>query len=137
MNCPRDGTRLLAVRINGCRLRKCQTCGGMWLQHNDLDSILKLGRRQVEADMQVVPADAVESSGHADGYMRCPECRNGRLQRIHITFTQPITIDRCDNCLGYWIDRSELDAIVAEEVRLETYARQAIAAGRSTTHHPK
>ncbi len=127
MNCPRDGTQLIAVQINGCHLRKCKNCQGLWLRHDDLEAILKLGRQEVEDRMQVVPEDdnKSSSSAHATGYMRCPACDNGRLQTIDITFTQQVKVDRCDTCFGYWIDHSELDAIVAEEARLEAYNSEA------------
>ena len=107
-------------------LRKCKNCQGLWLRHDDLEAILKLGRQEVEDRMQVVPED--HNKYHPStptGYMRCPACDNGRLQTIDITFTQQVKVDRCDTCFGYWIDHSELDAIVAEEARLEAYNSEA------------
>ena len=136
MNCPRDGTQLMAVQINGCHLRKCKSCQGLWLRHDDLEAILKLGRQGGRGSYASCAEDDIKSSSsaHATGYMRCPACDHGRLQTIDITFTQQVKVDRCDTCFGYWIDHSELDAIVAEETRLEAYkAKQGGKQGKRNT----
>ncbi|WP_197530477.1 zf-TFIIB domain-containing protein [Bythopirellula polymerisocia] len=52
--------------------------------------------------------------------MRCPRCLDGRLQGITYTLSNSIRIDRCEKCLGLWIDETELDAILHEEKWLES-----------------
>ena len=47
------------------------------------------------------------------------EKTQGRLQEITFTFTTRVRIDRCDQCLGVWIDAHELDRILGEKVVLD------------------
>jgi Zn-finger nucleic acid-binding protein len=44
--------------------------------------------------------------------MNCPRCERDTLIEID---RQGITIDRCDKCRGIWLDRGELEKLVAAE----------------------
>lgn len=44
--------------------------------------------------------------------MKCPRCSNAELV---VTTRQDIEIDLCPSCRGIWLDRGELDKIVARE----------------------
>jgi uncharacterized protein len=48
--------------------------------------------------------------------MNCPRCENASLIEID---RQGITIDRCDGCRGVWLDRGELEKLIARESRSE------------------
>ena len=124
MNCPRDNMRLVTVHVNGYSLQKCPHCEGLWLAHNELDHILELGRRDIEAKIDAVEEEEAGYSEDGEAYMRCPNCVVGRLQRIHFTILRPVEIDRCDNCMGYWLDYGELDAILEEDTRLKAWDDQ-------------
>lgn len=130
MNCPRDGTRLGVAKVDGCSLEKCPHCEGLWIEHEEMEKILTLGWHEAEKCVHIVAPDNDESSPHRPGYKRCPKCLEGRLQSITYTLTRPIRIDRCDTCLGYWVDHSELDAILMDKVRIDALETEAFA-GRS------
>lgn len=131
MNCPRDGTRLGVAKVDGCSLEKCPMCEGLWIEREELDRILRLGWHKVERCIRVIAPDDGDTSDPTSGYMRCPKCSEGRLQTVTYTFTRAVKIDRCDSCLGYWLDHSELDAILADKSRLDDYDAQAFALQRS------
>ena len=57
--------------------------------------------------------------GTVDAYMRCPRCGDARLTRHHYTYVDPVSVDRCERCMGIWLDDSELNAIIGEKKQLE------------------
>ena len=120
MNCPRDGSELADAKVDGCRLEKCPTCHGLWFDAGVMESLFKLPFEKIEANVQVLPGTEGNSPPHLSGYMRCPRCIDGRLQGIDYTISNPIRIDRCEKCLGLWVDATELDSILHEEKWLES-----------------
>ena len=129
MKCPRDGIRLSRVKVDGVQLDKCSKCCGIWLDADELNEISELQLTDVESQFRAVEETprvefaSVEKASVEDssvkGYMRCPRCLEGRLQQVSYTLLHPVRIDRCENCLGIWLDRSELDVIIGEKQELE------------------
>ena len=39
MRCPRDGDRLATVQEHGVTVEECPTCGGMWLDRGELETV--------------------------------------------------------------------------------------------------
>jgi Transcription factor zinc-finger len=37
--CPKDGARLMSVREHGVTVDECPTCGGIWLDRGELETI--------------------------------------------------------------------------------------------------
>ena len=128
MSCSREDWVLFMVQVDGCTLEKCRRCKGLWLDRGQFKKVCKIGRRGLEDSLCLVSGGDVDESHAAEGYMRCPKCLEGRLQTITYTLTRPVKIDRCDRCLGVWVDHFELDAIIAEKARLEFYDAQVDAA---------
>ena len=119
MECPRDGTRLSRVRVDGVQLDKCPKCNGIWLDRDELNEISELHLTEVESQFRTAGETPSLETGNVKGYMRCPRCAEGRLQQVSYTLLHPVRIDRCEKCLGIWLDRSELDVIIGEEQELE------------------
>lgn len=44
--------------------------------------------------------------------MRCPRCENVTLDEID---RSGVTVDRCGQCRGIWLDRGELEKLLARE----------------------
>ncbi len=42
--------------------------------------------------------------------MRCPRCESSSLTELD---RDGVTIDRCDRCRGVWLDRGELEKLIA------------------------
>jgi len=119
MKCPRDGAQLSTVRIDGIEPDMCPKCAGVWLDYDELKVVCGLHLTEVEKNLhEGIPVTGYEA-GEVEGYMRCPQCPEGRLQQITYIFRLPVRIDRCDQCLGFWVDKTELDAIVSEKKRLD------------------
>jgi len=43
----------------------------------------------------------------------CPKC-SGKFQKYEF---MGVTLDRCENCEGIWLDKGELDAILRQQAR--------------------
>jgi len=119
MKCPRDGAQLSSVRIDGLELDRCVQCHGYWLDRGELEAICELHITDVEHLVQESVTAAEVPPRRVEGYMRCPRCPDGRLQRITYTFLHRVKVDRCDKCLGLWLDKSELDEIAGEKKLLD------------------
>ena len=116
MKCPRDGTDLTAIKVGEIEIDKCHHCDGLWFDRGELKQIEKINRsgasNPLEQEIEQQFGNPVVEPGSTQGYMRCPRCAEARLQQVTYTFAKQVKVDRCENCLGLWLDRSELDAIL-------------------------
>ncbi|MBS3762050.1 MAG: zf-TFIIB domain-containing protein [Planctomycetes bacterium] len=118
MECPRDGTILSNVEILGLELDKCHKCDGIWFDRGELEKIQESAVSDIEEVLEEKYGDPKVETSEPDGYMRCPRCGN-RLREQTYTFVNPVRVDRCENCFGFWLDDTELNAIVGEKKELE------------------
>jgi Zn-finger nucleic acid-binding protein len=91
---------------------QCGQCAGHWMRFGDY-----LGWRERQpGDQPEVPAapTALEMvfDASAAGLRRCPDCAHV-LTRYRVGHGVPFTLDRCGNCNGVWLDRSEWDDLRA------------------------
>ena len=42
LKCPRDGTVLIASNKQGIEIEYCPTCGGVWLDHGELEKLIAM-----------------------------------------------------------------------------------------------
>jgi Zn-finger nucleic acid-binding protein len=115
MICPRDGTELQKVELAGVELDKCHQCDGLWFDPGELEQLRDAQLSEAEEQIEREYGNPEVTRGEVDGYMRCPRCDDGRLQQITYTYTNRVRIDRCENCLGFWLDDKELDAIIGKK----------------------
>ena len=128
MKCPRDGTTLAKVLLLKMELDKCHKCDGIWFDRGELERLRDSSVEDIEEVLERKYGDPEHEEGTVDAYMRCPRCVDARLQRQHYTYLNPVRIDRCEKCLGIWIDDGELNAIVGEKKALD----EAASPGRLT-----
>jgi Zn-finger nucleic acid-binding protein len=119
MKCPRDGAELSKVTVGGVEIDKCHHCDGLWFDPGELDKVRDMELNDIEEQLESRFGNPDVAPGEVEGYMRCPRCDGGRLQQVTYTYQRQIKIDRCENCLGVWIDDGELDAIVGEKRQLD------------------
>lgn len=118
LKCPRDGTSLQEVSVAGIQLDKCHVCDGIWCDPGELERLRQLELPSIEKELEVRYGNPHVAAGEVSGYMRCPRCADGRLQGVTVTYTRHVRVDRCETCLGFWLDRKELDLVVAERSRI-------------------
>ena len=128
MKCPRDGTELSRVVSHAIELDKCHRCDGIWFDRGELEQIRDAKLTGVEKEIEAEYGNPTVIRGETSGYMRCPRCE-GRLQEVQYTVHRQVRIDRCESCLGIWLDVGELTAIVGEKKTLD----ESVATGRVTS----
>ena len=121
MKCPRDGTALAKVMVGDIELDKCHLCDGIWCDRGELERIRDAQVTGVEEELEARYGNPTVERGETDGYMKCPRC-GGRLQGITYTYVRPVKIDRCEACLGFWLDDRELDSITGEKKAIDQAA---------------
>jgi len=110
LKCPKCQTDLTPTMRHKIEVNYCQSCKGMWLEHQELDQL----------------EDEVFDFGeHAKGTLvftttpttdKCPEC-NALLQRFKYRFND-LEMELCENQHGYWLSDDE-DARVLELMKKE------------------
>lgn len=122
MKCPRcHNTTLEVINQKGIEVDKCSQCGGLWLDHHELDQLedLVLAEDHLKGSM-------VYSSRESE--ISCPKC-----QAVMTTFNYrayDLPIDLCKNGHGFWLDKGE-DVRVMElmEKRIHDLKRSMKAEG--------
>lgn len=115
VKCPRCSVDLLPTIRHKITVNYCQSCKGMWLEHNELeeleDEVFDFGDRW---------KGSLAFSSAATAH-KCPEC-SALLQRFKYRFYD-MEMEFCPNQHGYWLDDDEdtrvLDLMKREEVDLQ------------------
>jgi Zn-finger nucleic acid-binding protein len=117
MICPRCILPLEARTFKSATIHGCRSCGGVWLDNAQTDTVFK----RMPGAASVVKASeqaARSSAGDAvatDGMARCPSCREEML----LCEAEGVRIDQCE-AHGTWFDARELRRIANAEVHRPT-----------------
>jgi uncharacterized protein len=102
------------ITYEGIDIELCDSCGGEWLDDDELQKIVFL--REVRFNEEERRAIAQSSSirgvslADADRRIICPKCGNA-TEPIHYGCDTGIIIDRCTPCGGFWLDAGELEKV--------------------------
>ena len=106
MNCPKCAKQLFSTTVRGTEVDQCKSCGGIWFDESELETILELkpselkplrkGRHQ--SDLNVVKG-------------KCPRDDNDLL-RVCSARNSAIVVDTCLECRGIWLDGGEFDRLL-------------------------
>ena len=124
MKCPRDGTELSKVELLGLELDKCHACDGIWFDRGELETLSEAKDADIEEVLERKYGNPKVKEGKPEGYMRCPRC-GSRLREQYYTYLNPVRVDRCETCFGFWMDDEELNAVVGEREKLDAYDEKA------------
>ncbi len=118
MNCPRDAESLGPKSFDQTTVATCPLCGGMFLQHGQLNKIA--GSTSGDLEFSSVELDSLQ---HEDEYgpIACPHDGTpmGKVDFVEST----IILDYCTSCRGFWMDGKELARIHEEVQRLNEAER--------------
>lgn len=95
--CPRE---LCEIEQNLVALDCCPGCNGLWFDRGELEKLARIDDVFSKLD-KGVPVESVELS--------CPRCANA-LSKHATEETIGVSIERCPDCGGIWLDRAELAA---------------------------
>jgi Zn-finger nucleic acid-binding protein len=98
------------TRIDDVEVDHCPACGGLWLDHGEIERLSrKMGgdierlRRLLAGPQSKPPAVPSEVQGF------CPACQAQGVQEVALG---NIHIDYCPRCKGLFLDRGEIDAAI-------------------------
>jgi Zn-finger nucleic acid-binding protein len=110
MKCPRTGTVLKEIDVDGTKVDISEACGGLWLDGYEL---LKFDEAKESAGEKLVDMLAEYSSDSIDFEKRlnCPRDPEVVMMRRFYSVNRSIEIDECLKCGGVWLDAGELTQI--------------------------
>ncbi|SMF22686.1 zf-TFIIB domain-containing protein [Pseudobacteriovorax antillogorgiicola] len=112
-HCPRDGSPLKAHHYEGEEIDLCQTCGGTWLEPDELKKIIE--KKDIEfspSDYSEIKADENQETTRAIdlGRLVCVVCTRN-LKQLNFSYSSGIIVDYCPEGHGIWLDHHELERI--------------------------
>jgi Zn-finger nucleic acid-binding protein len=110
MKCPRTGTKMERVVIDGIEIDLSLGCGGVWFDGFELEKFDEVHEKAGE-----ILANHMQQYHQAlddpDARLKCPRDTNVVMMRHYYSPKQQIEIDECPQCGGVWLDAEELSAI--------------------------
>jgi hypothetical protein len=121
VNCPVCREPIIVAEYDGIEIDCCAECQGVWLDAGELE--LLFGDPQQGASF----LNGGAPHGHSqEKRRRCPICRR-KMSKAVTRGDHPVTYDRCSRGHGIWLDKGELELILAHGVAHE-------GGGRVTAH---
>ncbi len=120
MKCPRDGTHLARVIVDGVEIDKCHKCDGIWCDRGEMERLRDRKIADVEELLEQKYGSPSFREDKTAGHMRCPRCgEDVRLMEYSVSYGRPVRIDRCEKCFGVWLDNRELNVVVEEKRKVD------------------
>ena len=107
IDCPRDHSMMKEVRLESAFLDVCEKCGGQFFDTGEMFAAVG-----IKADPSYW--DRPETGGSVkDGGADCPRCHHPMLIQDVKYEGDHVEIDRCGKCGGIWLDKGEIEKIMA------------------------
>jgi Zn-finger nucleic acid-binding protein len=108
IGCPRDKTIMRETPMGDAIVDVCGKCLGTFFDSGEM-----FAAAGIAADPS--SWDRPETGGAVkEGHLRCPRCERAVMQAQDVAHEDKnVEIDRCGKCGGIWLDKDELDTIVA------------------------
>ncbi len=126
MLCPDDSTTLKRASYeNDVPVDQCGKCGGIWLDHRELEAIQDIRVNDYSRELDAIPSyfdNAYEMAlAKAEGVYSCPKCER-EMEKREYAYCSQIMVDVCPGCRGVWLHQNELVEleIFFEKCRAET-----------------
>ncbi|HPN85363.1 MAG TPA: zf-TFIIB domain-containing protein [Victivallales bacterium] len=112
--CPKcPGVKLVENKVGDTIVHQCECCSGIWLDKGELNLIA----HPVVGDLEYCSKENIEEDRISEYF--CPACKDVKMKKVNFVTYSDISMDYCEKCEGLWLDRGELDAIIAEVEKLE------------------
>ena len=115
------------ARIDEIEVDLCPRCGGLWLDHGELERLARKQAGEVDRLRKLlsatkkgpppVPSDLTSS---------CPACTS-KMREVKLA-GPGLTIDFCTRCKGVFLDRGEIDAALQAIKDAKATVPQLVAA---------
>ncbi len=113
MDCFRCATTMKREVYKGILVDKCHSCGGIWLDKGEYDSI----KNSIPKDRDTLVKEAKKEIVSEKKRMfsvvgLCPRCQIGRIEQKKIL---GIEVDSCPECHGFFFDNQELEKVLERD----------------------
>ena len=105
LKCPGCGGAMKSVESPDIIIDRCEACGGTWLDQGELNTLATGLAGNIEfcsAEHQIFDEAAPER--------QCPVCAKPMLT-VNLVGTADIVLDHCQECLGFYLDRGEVESM--------------------------
>lgn len=114
MKCPIDQTTLKEVVYEGIHIETCPSCGGEWLDADELKHVVaarehKFSEAELAALAKAKPVTGIALES-VDRDVPCPKCGT-QTKPVNYGGDTGLIIDSCPDCGGIWLDAAEVESI--------------------------
>ena len=103
------------THVDDVEVDHCRDCGGLWLDHGELERIARITKQnpellgQLRRKLLPLPTAKAEPSEMTTS---CPVCSRASIREILVG--DSLHVDYCTICKGVFLDKGELDAALAK-----------------------
>lgn len=121
MICPRCNEILTRKKVDGEEIDFCGSCEGMWVHRSQLNKMIS----ETDEDIEKYSTEsAIEP--HELKVVKCRECKDVVMKKIHFHDYLDIIIDYCPSCGSFWLDKGELENMHEHIKRTEDGSQQIL-----------
>jgi uncharacterized protein len=95
-------------RVGDVEVDLCPSCGGLWLDHGEIERIGRGKTDEVER-LRGALTGSMNPEPPSETTNNCPACP-GQLKEVVLG---PVHVDYCQKCHGVFLDKGELDQAVS------------------------
>ena len=93
------------ARVDEIEVDVCPRCGGLWLDHGELERLSRKQASEIERLRKLLAPRKGPPPVASDLTSSCPAC-TGKMREVKLS---ALTIDYCTRCKGLFLDRGEID----------------------------
>ena len=124
LTCLKCTSVLDKARIEDIEVDVCPACGGLWLDHGEVERISRKMHSEVDRLRRLLSVKVRPPAVPSEVQKACPACTSA----VNEVMMGEIHIDYCSRCKGVFLDRGELDAAIAAVTETKMTVPQIIAA---------
>ncbi len=113
--------------IEDIEVDNCPACGGLWLDHGEIERISRKMASEVDRLRRLLVPQPGPPAVPSDITTSCPRC-TGPMREVTLG---SIRIDFCNACKGFFLDRGEIDGAIAAVKGQTMTVAQIVAAAAS------
>jgi Zn-finger nucleic acid-binding protein len=115
------------ARIDEIEVDLCPACGGLWLDHGEIERLSKKMVSDIDRLRRLLAPNAGPPAVPSEVQGSCPACQSP-VQEITLG---AIRVDFCTRCKGVFLDRGEIDAAILAVKDTKMTVAETVAAAAS------
>ena len=94
------------ARIDEIEVDLCPRCGGLWLDHGEIERLARKQTGEIDRLRKLLAARKGPPPVPSEITNSCPSCTSNMRE---VKIAGALTIDYCSRCKGVFLDRGEID----------------------------